>query len=87
MPTLTIYTTENCRFCHMTKRALSQQHIPYREEPLNDEMIATAKQHGFTSAPICQTSLGDLWGGYNRTKIKEFIKCYEEATNPATAVA
>lgn len=69
---LTIYTQPNCQQCRMTKMYADKTGIPYVERALADcqDILAKAVQAGYTSAPVVVDDQGNIWGGYNPSKIR-----------------
>lgn len=69
---LTIYTQPNCQQCRATKRYADKMGVPYVERALADcqDILAKAVQAGYTSAPVVVDDQGNIWGGYNPTKIR-----------------
>lgn len=69
---LTIYTQPNCQQCRATKRYADKMGVPYIERALADcqDILAKAVQAGYTSAPVVVDDHGNLWGGYNPSKIR-----------------
>lgn len=69
---LTIYTQPNCQQCRMTKMYANKQGIPYVERALADspDILDKAVKAGYTSAPVVVDDRGNLWGGYNPSKIR-----------------
>lgn len=69
---LIIYTQPNCQQCRMTKMYADKIGVPYVERALADcqDILAKAVQAGYTSAPVVVDDHGDIWGGYNPSKIR-----------------
>ena len=69
---LTIYTQPNCQQCRMTKMYADKMDVPYVERALADcqDILAKAVQAGYTSAPVVVDDRGNIWGGYNPSKIR-----------------
>lgn len=69
---LTIYTQPNCQQCRATKRYADKMGVPYVERALADcqDILAKAVQAGYTSAPVIVDDQGNMWGGYNPSKIR-----------------
>lgn len=69
---LTIYTQPNCQQCRMTKMYAGKMRVPYVERALADcpDILAKAVQAGYTSAPVVVDDHGNIWGGYNPSKIR-----------------
>nr|DAX73684.1 MAG TPA: NrdH [Caudoviricetes sp.] len=69
---LTIYTQPNCQQCRMTKMYADKMGVPYVEQALADcqDILAKAVQAGYTSAPVVVDDHGNIWGGYNPSKIR-----------------
>lgn len=69
---LTIYTQPNCQQCRMTKRYADKMGVPYVERALADspDILDKAVQAGYTSAPVVVDDKGNIWGGYNPSKIR-----------------
>ena len=69
---LTIYTQPNCQQCRMTKMYANKQGISYVERALADspDILDKAVKAGYTSAPVVVDDHGNLWGGYNPSKIR-----------------
>nr|DAY35313.1 MAG TPA: NrdH [Caudoviricetes sp.] len=69
---LTIYTQPNCQQCRMTKMYADKMGVSYVERALADcqDILAKAVQAGYTSAPVVVDDYGNIWGGYNPSKIR-----------------
>src|SRR5699024_11689920 len=75
---VTVYTTDGCPGCFATKRALDKAGVEYDEIPLQDhpELVAKftrqlGKEGQNVTARIVETKDGDIWSGYNPSKLKE----------------
>lgn len=68
---ITVWTTQNCVQCMMTKKELTKRGIEYTEKSLEDNPLALEgfKEQGFTSAPIVTTDT-KTWSGFRIDKIK-----------------
>lgn len=84
MPNVTVYSTNNCMKCKMTKKFLQQNNIDYLEINIDDEEF-NLKEYGKTrqdyvkyikdelllsTMPIVVTE-DDFWGDYRLNKLKE----------------
>jgi glutaredoxin-like protein NrdH len=69
--TVTVWTTENCVQCMMTKKQFDKLGIDYEEKPLADNptQLELFKAQGLTSAPIVTTDI-KTWSGFRLDKIK-----------------
>lgn len=69
--TVTVWTTENCVQCMMTKKQFDKLGINYEEKSLADNptQLELFKTQGFTSAPIVTTDT-KTWSGFRIDKIK-----------------
>ena len=69
---LTIYTQPNCQQCRMTKMYADKKGVPYVERALTDspDILDKAVQAGYTAAPVVIDDRGNIWGGYNPSKIR-----------------
>lgn len=69
---LTIYTQPNCQQCRMTRMYADKIGVPYVERALADspDILDTALKAGYTSAPVVVDDRGNIWGGYNPSKIR-----------------
>jgi glutaredoxin-like protein NrdH len=69
--TVTVWTTENCVQCMMTKKQFDKLGIDYEEKSLADHPLTVDifKAQGFTSAPIVTTDI-KTWSGFRLDKIK-----------------
>jgi glutaredoxin len=56
----------------MTKMYADKIGVSYVERALSDspDILAKAVQAGYTSAPVVVDDHGDIWGGYNPSKIR-----------------
>lgn len=72
-PEVTLYTKSDCPGCFATKRTLDKAGVEYDEINLEEhpELLAQFKRQGKMQAPIVQTKDGDVWTGYNPSKLKE----------------
>ena len=69
--TVTVWTTENCVQCMMTKKQLDKLDIKYEEKSLADNptQLELFKAQGFLQAPIVTTDT-KTWSGFRLDKIK-----------------
>lgn len=69
---LTIYTQPNCQQCRMTKMYADKMGVPYVERALADcqDILDKAIKAGYTCAPVVVDDHGNIWGGYNPSKIR-----------------
>ena len=69
---LTIYTQPNCQQCRATKRYADKIGVPYVERTLADspDILDKAIKAGYTSAPVVTDDHGNIWGGYDPSKIR-----------------
>lgn len=69
--TVTVWTTENCVQCMMTKKQFDKLDIAYEEKSLADNptQLELFKAQGFMSAPIVTTDT-KTWSGFRLDKIK-----------------
>ena len=87
MPTVTIYSKNDCVKCRMTKKFLQQNNVDYLEINIDDEEF-NLKEYGKTrddyvkyikdelllsTMPIVVTD-NDYWGDYQLGKLKELAK-------------
>ena len=87
MSKITVYSTNNCVKCRMTKKFLQQNNIDYTEINIDDEDF-NLKQYGKTrddylkyikdelllsTMPIVITDT-DYWGDYQYNKLKNLLK-------------
>src|SRR5699024_6422148 len=75
---VTVYTTDGCPGCFATKRALDKAGVEYDEISLKEhpDLVAKfkrqlGKEGQNVTAPIVETKDGDIWSGYNPSKLKE----------------
>jgi glutaredoxin-like protein NrdH len=68
---ITVYTTQNCVQCMMTKKQFDKLGIRYDEIALEQhpELIEKFKEIGLLSAPIVVTD-SKKWSGFRLDKIK-----------------
>lgn len=69
---LTIYTQPNCQQCRMTKMYADKMGVAYVERALADspDILDRAIKAGYTSAPVVTDDHGNIWGGYDPSKIR-----------------
>lgn len=69
---LTIYTQPNCPQCRASKRYADKMGVPYVERTLadNPDVLDKAVKAGYTSAPVVTDDRGNIWGGYDPSKIR-----------------
>jgi hypothetical protein len=90
MPTVTIYSKNDCVKCRMTKKFLQQNNVDYLEINIDDEEF-NLKKYGKTrddyvkyikdelllsTMPIVVTN-NDYWGDYQLGKLKELAKQFQ----------
>lgn len=77
----TVYTTNNCQPCKMTKRHLDKMGLEFSEINIveNPEALAQLKAMGYTSAPVVVSATGESWSGFNPTKLNSL----KESANKA----
>lgn len=68
---VTVWTTESCVQCMMTKKELTKHGIPFEEKSLEEHplVLETFKAQGYMSAPIVTTDI-KTWSGFRIDKIK-----------------
>ena len=68
---VTVWTTESCVQCMMTKKKLTESGIPFVEKSLTEHplVLDTFKAQGYLSAPIVTTDI-KTWSGFRLDKIK-----------------
>ncbi len=69
--TITVWTTQNCVQCMMTKKQFDKLGINYEEKSLEENPTALElfKTQGFLQAPIVTTDI-KTWSGFRLDKIK-----------------
>ena len=74
-PQVTIYTTENCHFCHMAKDFFGANNVSYQELNVGTdlekrkEMVAKSGQMG---VPVIIVG-NNLFVGFNKPKIADLL--------------
>lgn len=71
MERITVYTTEYCQPCRMTKIALGKAALQFEEVSLdeNPELVNRFREEGLLEAPIVDTG-DERWSGFRPDKIK-----------------
>ena len=70
--TVIVYSKPACPQCTMTKKALTQRGVSFREEALDSEVIEKFAERGFRSAPI--VVVGETaWAGFQPDMIDGLI--------------
>lgn len=75
--TVTVWETENCQMCRMTKRQLGKLAIDFTTELLSDhpEAVERFRNDGHMTAPVVESPIG-TWSGFRSTKIEELAEYY-----------
>jgi glutaredoxin-like protein NrdH len=88
VPTITVYTKDDCRQCVMTKQWLTKRDIAFSEvDILKDPMdLEAAKSLGLAAAPVVLVSFGTpgadvAWAGFNPTKLNAYLGAIPATTN------
>jgi len=77
--TVTVYTTDGCVQCDLSKKLLQREGITYREFRVDedDQALNFVKGMGYLAAPVIVVGFedghplsGDHWAGFNPEKIK-----------------
>jgi glutaredoxin-like protein NrdH len=76
--TVTVYSTgPTCYKCKATKRMLEKLEIPYDEEPVTDEVVASAEELGLDLvAPIVCANVDGVeqyWSDYRPDRISALL--------------
>ena len=77
MDKITVFTTEQCVKCTLTKKRFDAAGIEYEEVPITNELAAEFKARGHTTAPVVKNEHGRYvgwWSGYRDNKIRNAIK-------------
>ena len=66
-----VYSKADCSGCKLTKLALDNKKIEYKEEriDLNPEALAKVKELGYLAAPVVVAPDGTHWSGFRPDKI------------------
>lgn len=77
----TVYTTNNCQPCKMTKRHLARLGLDFSEVNIveNPEALTQLKAMGYTSAPVVVATTGESWSGFNPTKLNALKESLSQA--------
>ena len=71
---VTIYSTDRCPACTMTKKKFDSLNVPYQVIDASDEDRIELKSQGFSSMPVVKFNsegVDTAWAGFNMNKIKE----------------
>ncbi len=76
---LTVYERDNCQSCLFTKRYLTKYGVPFETKPIDDEVLAQAREHGYYEAPVVVPD-GDWsrsWSGASPERIREYANALD----------
>lgn len=69
---ITLYSTDRCPKCKMTKRKLDDMQVEYIEILANDDDRETLKAKGFMEFPVVVVNDWEAsWSGYRVDKLNE----------------
>ncbi len=77
MPTITIYTTPSCGFCHMAKEFMKEHHMPFTDvnvaaDPAKaEEMIHKSGQMGVPVIAVNRNGSEEIIIGYDQERLAE----------------
>lgn len=68
---ITIYSTDGCQQCRMTKTKLNSLGVDYIEHNITNDPVKKeeALSYGFLAAPIVVTELGEAWSGFQPDRL------------------
>jgi glutaredoxin-like protein NrdH len=69
----TVYTKSNCVQCDMTKRMMDKIGVEYTTVDIeeNPEELQKLVDMGYRAAPVVMTEDGEMWSGFQPSKIEE----------------
>lgn len=68
---ITVYTKTQCPKCVLTKRYLTQHHIPFEEKNIEEDVTALedVKALGYKEVPVVQLDNGDHFSGFQPDRL------------------